>query len=90
MRRARWFVAAAVGLPLAVAVTITLDWSVRASRQDRAACQWMRALDLNTPAFWQAGTVRRVPQALPPAVDLRMSPLFDWDRDGRMHLSPHR
>lgn len=90
MRRARWVVAVAFVFPLAIAALITVDLLVRADHQDLIACQWMEALDLSSPAFWPAGTVQRNPQALPPGVGLRMSPLFDWDRDGRMQPSPHQ
>lgn len=90
MRRARWIVAAAIVLPLAVIVAITVDVSVRSGRQDRIARRWMVALDVSSPAFWAAGTVQRFPQALPAAVDLRLSPLSDWDRDGRLQSSRHR
>ena len=90
IRRARWIVAAALVFPLAVAAAIAVDLSARSNHQDRSACRWMEALDLSLPAFWPAGTFQRFPQALPPAVGLRMSPLFDWDRDGRTNPSPRR
>lgn len=90
MRRARWIVAAALVLPLVAIAAISVDVSVRAGRQDLVARRWMAVLDLSSPAFWPAGTVNRTPQALPPAMDLRMSPLFDWDRDGRPRSLPHR
>ena len=90
MRKARWIVTAALVFPLAVAAAIAVDLSARASHQDRSARQWMEALDLSSPAFWPAGTLQRFPQALPPGVGLRLSPLFDWDRDGRTNPSLHR
>ncbi len=89
MRRARLLVWIAVMLPLVTIMTLTADRYLRAGRQDRAALRWMAALDFPSPAFWPAGTFQRHPQFLPPAVDVRMSPLFDWDRDGRLvHPSP--
>lgn len=88
MREARLFVAAALVLPLAVLAAIALDVSLRSDCQDRIARQWMGALNISSPALWPAGTVQRSPQALPPGVGIRMSPLFDWDRDGRMQPSP--
>jgi|GEM_PF-3466993 len=87
MRRARLLVWIALVLPLVIIITLTADRHLRAGRQDRAALRWMAALDFPSPAFWPAGTFERHPQFLPPAVDVRMSPLFDWDRDGRL-LSP--
>ena len=87
MRWARLLVWIALMPPLVIIIALTADRCLRAGRQDRAAMSWMAALDLPSPAFWPAGTFQRHPQLLPPAVDVRMSPLFDWDRDGRL-LSP--
>jgi len=89
MRRARLLVWIALVMPLVITIFLAADRYVRAGRQDRASLRWMAALDLPSPAFWPAGTFQRHPQFLPPAVDVRMSPLFDWDRDGRLvHPSP--
>ena len=88
LQRARLLVLAAFILPIGIILGVTADLHLRANRQDRDALRWMQALDLSSPAFWPAGTLQRHPQSLPPAVDVRMSPVFDWDRDGRLRPSP--
>jgi hypothetical protein len=90
MRRARSMVCAAFLFPVVVIAAIAADLHLRAWRQDRSAVQWMQALDLSSPALWPAGTFQRHCEALPTGVDIRMSPVFDWDRDGRLQMLPRR
>ena len=55
------------------------DLLLRSRDQDRPAAQWMAALHLFAPALDAAGTSRRHPETLHPAVDLRfMAGIGEW------------
>lgn len=75
--------AVAILLPLIIFALIGLDVTLRASDQDQCAVQWMTRLDLSVPALWPAAGVPRNTAPLPAAIDLRMSPFFDWQVDRR-------
>lgn len=75
--------AVAILLPLVIYALIGLDVALRASDQDQCAVQWMARLDMSVPALWPAAGVPRNPESLPMAIDLRISPFFDWQADQR-------
>ncbi len=75
--------AVAILLPLTIFALIGLDVTLRAGDQDQCAVEWMARLDLSVPALWPAAGVQRNTAPLPMAIDLRMSPFFDWQADRR-------
>ncbi len=82
--------AVAMLLPLIVFALIGLDVALRGSDQDQSAILWMSRLDLSVPALWPAASVERYPESLPMAIDLKISPFYDWQADQRQLPAVHQ
>ena len=62
-----------MGASLLVTLGVTTDLLLCAPNQGEETKIWMHVLSLSTPALWPAGSPRRHPETIHPAVDLRFA-----------------